>query len=87
MPPAGVLNRLRVPANFGASPAAAREVSIDAQESVETIEQQLRESLAQPNAILTLTDAKGRKVLIPARGIAYLDLGQPNSRQVGFGTL
>ena len=32
---------------------AAREVSIDAQESVETIEQQLRESLAQPNAILT----------------------------------
>jgi hypothetical protein len=26
---------------------AAREVSIDAQESVETIEQQLRESLAQ----------------------------------------
>ncbi|MBM2809221.1 MAG: hypothetical protein HW422_2307, partial [Cutibacterium acnes] len=50
-------------------------------------EQQLRESLAQPNAILTLTDAKGRKVLIPAHGIAYLDLGQPNSRQVGFGTL
>ncbi|MCD3034257.1 DUF3107 family protein, partial [Salmonella enterica subsp. enterica serovar Enteritidis] len=38
---------------------AAREVSIDAQESVETIEQQLGESLAQPNAILTLTDAKG----------------------------
>lgn len=67
---------------------AAREVSIDAQESAETIEQQLRESLAQPNAaVLTLTDAKGRKVLIPAHGIAYLDLGQPNSRQVGFGTL
>ena len=66
---------------------AAREVSIDAQESAETIEQQLRESLAQPNAVLTLTDAKGRKVLIPAHGIAYLDLGQPNSRQVGFGPL
>ena len=65
---------------------AAREVSIDAQESAETIEQQLRESLAQPDAVLALTDAKGRKVLIPARGIADLDLGQPNSRQVGFGT-
>ena len=54
---------------------AAREVSIDAQESAEAIEQQLRESLAQPDAVLALTDAKGRKVLIPARGIAYLDLG------------
>ena len=36
---------------------AAREVSIDAQESAETIEQQLRESLAQANAVLNLTAA------------------------------
>ncbi|MDO4412077.1 DUF3107 domain-containing protein [Cutibacterium sp.] len=65
----------------------AREVSIDAQESAQAIEQQLRDSIREPDAVLTLTDAKGRKVLVPARGIAYLDLGQPNSRQVGFGTL
>ncbi|MGK2308433.1 DUF3107 domain-containing protein [Cutibacterium sp. V947] len=65
----------------------AREVSIDAQESAESIEQQLKNSLSQPDAVLALTDAKGRKVLVPARGVAYLDLGQPNSRQVGFGAL
>ena len=66
---------------------SATEVSIDAQESAGSIEQQLEDSRSQPDAGLTLTDAKGRKVLVPARGIAYLDLGQPNSRQVGFGTL
>ncbi|WCC79109.1 DUF3107 domain-containing protein [Cutibacterium equinum] len=63
----------------------AREVSIDAQDSAESIERQLRDSLSKPDAVLTLTDAKGRKVLVPARGIAYLDMGQPHSRQVGFG--
>ena len=30
-------------------------------------------------------DLKGRKVLIPAAQVAYVDLGAENARPVGFG--
>jgi len=36
--------------------------------------------------ILTLTDASGKQILIPARAIAYLEFGQEHARPVGFGT-
>ncbi|AZZ39288.1 DUF3107 domain-containing protein [Acidipropionibacterium jensenii] len=62
-----------------------REVTIESDDSAETIEAGLRESLAQPDGLFRLNDAKGRVVLVPTRTLAYLDLGQPNQRQVGFG--
>lgn len=62
----------------------AREVVIDAQEDADAVENQLREVLDNPKGVLALTDSKGRKVLIPASGIAYVDLGTTNTRQVGF---
>ena len=64
-----------------------REVTIESDEPPEDIQAKLRESLAQPDGLFSLTDPKGRNVLVPARTIAYLDLGQPNARPVGFGTV
>lgn len=64
-----------------------REVVIDTETPAEQLEQELRIALADANGLFTVTDAKGRKVLVPSRGIAYVDLGQQNARQVGFGTL
>jgi len=37
--------------------------------------------------VLTLTDERGRKLIVPARTIGYLDLGQEHARPVGFGQL
>jgi hypothetical protein len=37
--------------------------------------------------VFTLVDDKGRKVLIPAAGIAYVDLGSEHVRAVGFNTV
>ena len=37
--------------------------------------------------LLAVTDEKGRKVLVPADKIAYIDLGQEKTRPVGFGSL
>ena len=36
---------------------------------------------------LVLTDEKGRKVLIPATQIAYVELGSEHARAVGFGAV
>ncbi len=64
----------------------AREIAVDTEQTAAEVEKNLLKALSD-ETILTLTDAKGRKVLIPVDKIAYVDLGQENARPVGFGTL
>ncbi len=63
-----------------------REVTIDVERTAEEIASSLAQALSE-DGVLTLADGKGRRILIPAAGIAYLDLGQENARPVGFGTV
>lgn len=63
-----------------------REVTIETTASAEEVEADLRRALTD-GGIITLTDEKGRKVLVPADKIAYVDLSHEHQRQVGFGTL
>lgn len=37
--------------------------------------------------VLDLSDEKGRRVLVPAATLAYVDIGEPTERRVGFGTM
>lgn len=64
----------------------AREITVDTDETAAEVEKNLLKALSD-ETILTLTDAKGRKVLVPVDKIAYVDLGQEHVRPVGFGTL
>lgn len=64
----------------------AREIVIDTDQTAAEVEKSLLKALSD-ETILTLTDDKGRKVLVPVDKIAYVDLGQENARPVGFGTL
>ena len=64
----------------------AREIVVETDETAADVEKNLLKALAD-DTILTLTDAKGRKVLVPVDKIAYVDLGQEHVRPVGFGTL
>jgi hypothetical protein len=61
-----------------------REITVESSATAEEVEQELLRALSD-ETILTLTDAKGRKVLVPADKIAYVDLGQEHARPVGFG--
>ncbi|MCA0252178.1 MAG: DUF3107 domain-containing protein [Actinobacteria bacterium] len=63
----------------------AREIAVETDETAADVEKNLLKALAD-DSILTLTDAKGRKVLVPVDKIAYVDLGQEHVRPVGFGT-
>ncbi|MDA8439283.1 MAG: DUF3107 domain-containing protein [Propionibacterium sp.] len=62
----------------------AREVSIEADATGDEVEQDLRKAL-DDDGLLILTDERGRKLIVPARRIGYLDLGQEHARPVGFG--
>lgn len=63
-----------------------REVAVETETTADEISAALSEALAT-GGVLTLVDDKGRKVLIPAAGIAYVDLGSEHVRPVGFGTI
>lgn len=64
----------------------ARELTIETESSREEVAQSLREAL-DDGSVWTITDPKGRMLLVPARKIGYVDLGQEHARRVGFGSL
>lgn len=64
----------------------AREVTIETERSGDEVEKDLGEALSS-NGLFTLTDAKGRRLIVPARAIGYVDLGQEHTRPVGFGQI
>lgn len=64
----------------------AREVVVEIDESPEDLKEQFRAALAD-NAVLELTDTKGNQVVIAAGAVAYIEIGTPNARPVGFGTI
>ncbi len=62
---------------------APRELVVETDQSAEEIEKLLDTAVAD-GGVLSLTDHKGRKVLVPADRIAYVELGGGVSGQVGF---
>lgn len=64
----------------------ARELTVETSSTGAQVEADLTRALSE-GGLLTLSDEKGRKVLVPAAKIAYIDLGQEKSRPVGFGAV
>jgi hypothetical protein len=66
---------------------APREIVLESGQSAEEVERAVADALAGKAQLLSLTDDKGRKVLVPADRIAYIEIGEPATRRVGFGAL
>jgi hypothetical protein len=64
---------------------APREINVETKSSPDEVEKLLTEALKADFGLFTLIDDKGRKVFIPAEKIAYVELGEPETRKVGFG--
>ncbi|MFD6534704.1 MULTISPECIES: DUF3107 domain-containing protein [unclassified Streptomyces] len=64
-----------------------REIVLESGLSAEDVESAVTEALGGKAQLLSLTDDKGRKVLVPADRIAYVEIGEPAARRVGFGAL
>ena len=61
---------------------APRELVLDVDATHEALEKQLADALG--GGVLSLADAKGRRVLVPGDRIAYVELGNPAAGTVGF---
>jgi hypothetical protein len=66
---------------------APREIVLESGLSVEEVERVVTEALAGKTQLLSLQDEKGRKILVPTERLAYVEIGEPAVRKVGFGTL
>ncbi|WBB63270.1 DUF3107 domain-containing protein [Streptomyces sp. WMMC500] len=66
---------------------APREISLESGQSVEEIESAVADALGGKSEVLTLVDDRGRKILVPSGRIAYVEIGAPTARKVGFGAL
>ena len=61
-----------------------REIVVETTTSAADIEKSFAEAV-ENDGVFTVSDEHGRKVMIPAVKVAYLDLGEENARRVGFG--
>ncbi|WP_228984284.1 DUF3107 domain-containing protein [Streptomyces sp. DH12] len=66
---------------------APREIVLESGQSAEDVERAVADALGGTSKLLSLADDKGRKVLVPADRIAYVEIGEPAVRRVGFGAL
>ncbi|MGW5360357.1 DUF3107 domain-containing protein [Actinopolymorpha pittospori] len=66
---------------------APREIVLESNERPEDVESAVGKALQSSDGLLSLTDERGRRVLIPADKIAYVELGAQSERRVGFGAM
>ena len=62
---------------------AARELVVETDIDAAGVHEAFGKALAE-DGVLALSDSRGRQVLVPARAIAYLEVGTGVSGQVGF---
>ncbi len=64
-----------------------REIVLDSTLSPDEVEAAVRDALKDPSGVLSLVDDKGRRVLVPADKLAYVEIAESEQRRVGFGAL
>ncbi len=63
----------------------AREIALESDQSPDDIDAAVRKAIAD-GGILTLEDDRGRRVMVPADRLAYVEISPATSRRVGFGS-
>jgi len=64
---------------------AARELVVESGQTPAQVEKAVADALKADLGILTLVDDRGRKVLVPADKLAYVEIAEAETRRVGFG--
>ncbi len=62
-----------------------RELVFNSTQTPDELEKSVSAALSEGAGLLSLTDEKGRRFLIQATRVAYIELGPADSRRVGFG--
>jgi Protein of unknown function (DUF3107) len=63
---------------------SARELLVNSDLSPDEVEALVAGALDGKQPVLTLSDDKGRRFVIPSSRISYVEIGASDSRKVGF---
>ena len=66
---------------------APRELLLDSNQSADDIQKAIDAALKNGTPTVTLTDEKGRRVVVATDKLAYVEIAESEGRRVGFGTL
>jgi hypothetical protein len=61
-----------------------RELTLESAQSSDEVQQAITSALTGDEPVLVLTDEKGRRLVVPADKLAYVEIGEESSRRVGF---
>lgn len=61
-----------------------RELSLESPQTPAEVEQAVNEAISAGSGVLSLRDEKGRRVIVPADRIAYVEIAEVDLRRVGF---
>jgi hypothetical protein len=61
-----------------------REIAVESTQTPDEVAALVAEALKSVDGQLTLTDERGRRVIVPANLIAYVEIAQADVRRVGF---
>jgi len=65
---------------------AHRELMLESSQSSDEIQQLVSKALSGEEPVLVLVDERGRKVVVPAEKLAFVEIGEESARRVGFGS-
>lgn len=63
-----------------------REITLESSQSPDEVEQLVAAAFKSVDGQLALTDERGRRVIVPANLVAYVEIAQADVRRVGFAT-
>ena len=66
---------------------APREIVLESTQTAEEVESAVAKALEGTSKLFSLTDEHGRRVIVPAERLAYVEIGEQTVRKVGFGNL
>jgi Protein of unknown function (DUF3107) len=66
---------------------APRELVVDSPQTAEEVRALVETAVKAGDGLLVLDDTHGRQVLVPVEKLAYVEIGEPETRRVGFGAL
>ncbi len=64
----------------------SRELVLESAQTGDEITAAVQQALTGDEGVLVLLDERGRKVIVPADRLAFVDIGEESTRKVGFGS-
>jgi hypothetical protein len=61
-----------------------REITLESAQTPDEVSAIVAEALKSVDGQLVLTDERGRKIIVPANLVAYVEIAQADARRIGF---